>query len=134
MNNSKDNINEKIEEIFKKLKEIHNLSDEIEENMNLITEILKKDEKQQLCPNCKNKMEITPMEYIEYDIIGDGATSVRNNYDENAIQCKKCKLSYAGNHIITYKGFDINCWTSNILKKWIDDVNKGKGKDVIRYD
>ena len=88
------------------------------------------------CPNCGSFMTITPMSYTYYYRHGydDLTTCCDSKYDNKALQCKKCKLSYAGNHIIKFRGFETNYWNKEYtLTQWIEEVNQGKGKDRIKY-
>lgn len=86
------------------------------------------------CPNCGNRMTITPISYMRHYTYGDGGNCSTSDYDELALQCKKCKLSWAGNGNVRYKGFTTNYWTKNYsLKQWINEVNEGKGKHRIHY-
>lgn len=89
-----------------------------------------------VCPNCDDYMIITPMSYTYYYKHGYGdARCSDSKYDDKAVECKICKLSFAGNHMLKFKGFSTNYWDKEYpLSQWIDEVNAGEGKDRIKYD
>jgi hypothetical protein len=86
------------------------------------------------CPNCKALMVIEPKYYWYHykdDDMTDGSTTT---WDENALECPDCSLTYAGGGSIDFMGYEINYWDKDYtLIDWLEDVKNGKGKNVIKY-
>lgn len=82
------------------------------------------------CPNCNSLMRSARLTYL---FENQGRLSDKVSYmhtTDNGRKCHKCKLEYVPGDIFRFKGFEINRWDRvEDLKRWIEDVKAGKGKD-----
>jgi hypothetical protein len=95
--------------------------------------VLKVGDKTKLhCPNCNNFMRLAKLSYWFTCVGAYDAESSTLSYTDQGRKCHKCGLSYVPGHVLTFKGFEANRWDSiEDLKQWIDDVNAGKGKNIM---
>ena len=84
------------------------------------------------CPNCNSFMRVARLSYWFVSIGAYDAETSSIEYTNNGRKCHKCDLEFVPGDVLRFKGFEINRWNNlEDIKKWIDEVNAGNGKNKM---